>query len=142
MQDILKQLARKGFASLGDVSVKIVCLDNGYGVETTVSGDRRYHCEGPLETIELAQQFALVQLESPRATQMIEPAPIAAETPVIKTELPRSKWNAGDLIADYKRKGIQRQAAYSQFVIDRQLRPEIDASEFFKYWDIIFTQIA
>ncbi len=39
------------------------------------------------------------------------------------------------LVADYKARGIERSAAYSQFVIDRALRPEMNAKEFFIIWD-------
>jgi hypothetical protein len=39
--------------------------------------------------------------------------------------------NAADLAADYKARGIDRQASYSFFVKDRGLKPEINSKEFF-----------
>ena len=43
--------------------------------------------------------------------------------------------NAADLAADYKARGIDRQASYSFFVKDRDLRPEINAKDFFAIFD-------
>ena len=45
--------------------------------------------------------------------------------------------NAADLAADYKARGIDRQATYSHFVSDRALKPEIDAKEFFAIFDVV-----
>jgi hypothetical protein len=45
--------------------------------------------------------------------------------------------NAADLAADYKARGINRQATYSMFVMDRALKPEISAKEFFAIFDIV-----
>jgi len=45
--------------------------------------------------------------------------------------------NAADLAADYKAKGIERQATYSQFVKDRALKPEMDAKDFYEIYDSV-----
>ena len=66
-EDDLKAM---GTASKGDVHVKIVHHNSGtgYGVETTVKGDRRHHTETPLKDLAEAQAFALKQLDNPRET--------------------------------------------------------------------------
>jgi len=48
----------------------------------------------------------------------------------------RRKVYAGKLASDYKARGIGRSRAWSEFVIDRRLSPEIDASEFYAHYDI------
>lgn len=40
-----------------------------------------------------------------------------------------------ELAGDYKFRGIERQAAYSAFIRDRNLKPGIDAKEFFAIYD-------
>lgn len=72
----MQQLERTGTAHKGDVSVKVVehPAGGGYGVETTVKGDRRYPTEDPMP-MEEALKFAVKQLDSPR------PAPTAKDGP-------------------------------------------------------------
>jgi hypothetical protein len=43
--------------------------------------------------------------------------------------------DAADLAADYKSRGMSRQRAWSQFVIDRGLRPGMDAKDFYAVYD-------
>jgi hypothetical protein len=45
--------------------------------------------------------------------------------------------SAADLAADYRARGIERQASYGQFVKDRNLRPEISAREFYAIFDAV-----
>lgn len=45
--------------------------------------------------------------------------------------------NVADLAADYKARGFDRQACYSQFVKDRNLKPELDAKEFQTIFDFV-----
>jgi hypothetical protein len=54
-----------------------------------------------------------------------------------ETSASRVHANAADLAADYKAKGIERQASYSQFVRDRDLKPEMDAKEFYAIYDSV-----
>jgi hypothetical protein len=67
-----------------------------------------------------AQREAQAQphLESPRA----EPVTWMAD-------------NAADLAADYKARGMERRRAWDQFVIDRGLKPEMPAREFYSIYD-------
>jgi len=69
-----RTLRRTGTAYRGKVSVKIVqhMSGEGYGVETTVAGDRRLPTEKPM-TLEQAQRFALEQLDSPRDAAKVNP---------------------------------------------------------------------
>lgn len=69
-----RTLRRTGTAYRGKVSVKIVqhMSGEGYGVETTVAGDRRLPTEQPM-TLEQAQRFALEQLDSPRDATKVNP---------------------------------------------------------------------
>lgn len=69
-----RTLRRTGTAYRGKVSVKIVqhMSGEGYGVETTVAGDRRLPTEKPM-TLEQAQRFALEQLDSPRDATKVNP---------------------------------------------------------------------
>ena len=71
------RLERTGTAYLPDTKtgVKIVKLDDGgFGVTTTVKGDRRPHVEEPLKTIEEARDFAMEQLKNPRPASEKEQA--------------------------------------------------------------------
>lgn len=71
------RLERTGTAYLPDTKtgVKIVELDDGgFGVTTTVKGDRRPHVEEPLKTIEEARDFAMEQLKNPRPASEKEQA--------------------------------------------------------------------
>lgn len=43
--------------------------------------------------------------------------------------------SASQLASFYKFRGIERQAAWSRFVIDRGLKPEIDAKDFYAEYD-------
>lgn len=65
----IRELKTTGVTKRGDVHVKIVPYDGGYGVETTVKGDRRYPTEEPV-TIERAVGVAMEQLVNPRPSQM------------------------------------------------------------------------
>ena len=47
----------------------------------------------------------------------------------------RLEASAESLAQDYKARGVERQASYSQFVIDRGLNPEMDAKEFMAIFD-------
>ena len=130
-------LKRMGVAQVGDVHVKIVPLleADGFGVETTVAGDRRYPRE-PGMTIEQAQAFALEQLRRPRPTQMIQPPPEPAQPSSPKDPAEKPYKNPGDLAAEYKRRGMDRNRAWDQFVIDTILSPRyrseaVNAREFF-----------
>ena len=46
--------------------------------------------------------------------------------------------NAADLAAHYKFQGMERTRAWSQFVIDRALKPEMDAKEFYAIFDSVY----
>jgi hypothetical protein len=138
----IRSLEVRGAADRGDVSVKIVPLltGEGFGVETTVAGDRRNPRE-PAMTMEEARRFALEQLQSPRPTQTPEmkPKPEAEEKKPSPTPV-RPYRNPGDLAADYKRQGIPKQRAWDQFIIDTVLSPkfrseQVDAREFFQAYD-------
>jgi hypothetical protein len=45
------------------------------------------------------------------------------------------QFSDSQLAGDYKSRGIDRQSSYSHFVRDRNLKPSIDAAEFFKIYD-------
>jgi hypothetical protein len=45
--------------------------------------------------------------------------------------------NAADLAADYKARGMGKYRAWDQFVIDRALRPEIDARSFYGVYESV-----
>lgn len=47
----------------------------------------------------------------------------------------RATTNAADLIADYKFHGIDKQVAWGKFVIDRLLRPEMNAKDFYALYE-------
>lgn len=133
-------LKRAGVAQVGNVHVKIVPLleAEGFGVETTVAGDRRYPRE-PGMTLEQARVFALEQLRRPRPTQMVQPPPEPAqpEKPDAQGRPAEKPYkNPGDLAAEYKRRGMDRNRAWDQFVIDTILTPRyrseaVNAREFF-----------
>ncbi len=50
-----------------------------------------------------------------------------------------------ELAGDYRARGLERQSAYSAFVIDRSLRPEMDSREFLELFDAasprLFTEL-
>lgn len=137
-----RSLEMRGVADRGNITVKIVPLltGDGFGVETTVAGDRRNPRE-PSMTLEEARKHALEQLANPRPTQMDEgkKKPEAEEKKPAPTP-GRSYKNPGDLAADYKRQGISRNRAWDQFIIDTKLSPRfrseaVDAKEFFEAYD-------
>jgi hypothetical protein len=43
--------------------------------------------------------------------------------------------DATELIMDYKNRGLSKFKAWDQFIIDRNLRPEMDAKEFYALYD-------
>lgn len=45
--------------------------------------------------------------------------------------------NAADLAADYKARGMDRYRAWDQFVIDRALRPDMDARDFYLVYEAV-----
>lgn len=57
----------------------------------------------------------------------------------------RARADARELASDYRARGVERQSAYSAFVIDRGLRPEMDARPFLELFDAavprLFTEI-
>jgi hypothetical protein len=52
-----------------------------------------------------------------------------------KKQLGQSQYTPEQLAADYKARGVDRQAAYSKFIQDMALSPGMDAKEFFKIFD-------
>jgi hypothetical protein len=68
--------------------------------------------------------------EQPKAT---EPETSEVKGPVYTGD--RGKASVGSLASDYKARGLGRSRSWSQFVIDRSLKPEMNAKEFYKYWD-------
>lgn len=49
----------------------------------------------------------------------------------------RTTANAADLAADYKFRRMEKFLAWDNFVIDRQLKPEMDAKEFYALFDSV-----
>ncbi|MBO8161344.1 MAG: hypothetical protein H0Z24_06870 [Thermosipho sp. (in: Bacteria)] len=45
--------------------------------------------------------------------------------------------NVGDLIADYKARGFNKYKAWDMYIKDKQLKPEIDAKEFYKLYETV-----
>jgi hypothetical protein len=137
-----RSLEMRGAADRGDVSVKIVqhISGEGFGVETTVAGDRRYPRE-PSMTLEEARKHALEQLANPRPTQMDEGKKKPEAEEKKPAPMPGKPYkNPGDLAADYKRQGLTRQRAWDQYIIDTKLSPkfrseEVDAKEFYQAYD-------
>lgn len=88
----LRRIQNFGTADQGDVSVKVVSVGNrgdGFGVETTVNGDRRYPTEPPM-TLEEAQQFARKQLDNPRTAVKPTPPPAPIEPAATSATKPPS----------------------------------------------------
>ncbi len=68
---------------------------------------------------------------------MTKEAARAGEKPDVTIHESRLNANAADLAADYKARGIETNAAYSQFVRDRALKPEMDAKEFINIYNSV-----
>lgn len=138
LEAIERSLRLRGMAYHGDVTVKIVhhMTGDGYGVETTVKGDRRLPVEDPMP-IEEAIHLALAQIVHPRASyEYVAPSPVIPSPPLIT----RPYRSAGDLADEYKRRGLSRARAWDQFVIDTILQPvcrseTLDAREFYLAFD-------
>jgi len=136
-QEGLEHIKRTGTAQRGDVSVCIVrhLSGEGYAVETTVGGDRRYPTEAPM-SIEEAQTFALGQLSNPRAAH--EPQP---EEPAIESgKSAKRKRVTGppspyELAEHFKAQGIGRQVSWSYFVKAMDLKPGMDVADWQKIYD-------
>ena len=128
----------RGAASYKNVSVKIVSWGDGFGVETTVDGDRRLPVEEPMPLPE-AQNLAFAQLIEPRATYSYEPSPTKLPHNLNpKSTVPQRPYKSvGDLIDLYKHQGLDRYKAWDQYIIDTILQPRfrtepVDAKTFYK----------
>ena len=53
----------------------------------------------------------------------------------ISSPINRAKVAISLLAADYKSRGLDRHQAWDAFLIDRSLKPEIDAKQFYKIYD-------
>jgi len=104
------------------------------------SGDRGYHILSPTKTdpgrvVRVWDKSGNVELlKSYEQPEPITETKAKPEPQRVKT---RYELNAADLAADYKAQGIERQSSYSQFVKDRDLKPEMDAGDFFKIYDSV-----
>lgn len=136
-----KSLRRSGayYDPSSKISVKIVehQRGDGYAVETTVDGDRRLPVEAPMP-LEEARRLALAQLVAPRARFEYTPSKNDHKPSPKPTTLPI--YSPGFLIIDYKRKGLDKQGAWNQFVRDTILQPiyrseNLDARDFFHLYD-------
>ena len=131
-----RSIKMRGAAAYQNISVKIVPNGDGFGVETTVDGDRRYPVEEPMPLPE-AQKLAMAQLIEPRAQYQYTP-----ETkPVSKTQSQStSRYKPlGDLLHEYKHQGLDKYSAWDQYIKDtilsnRYQTETVDAKEFYKYY--------
>jgi len=133
----LRDLKRRGVASNTEngVSVKIVPMghhDEGFGVETTVAGDRRYPTEDPMPLQE-AQRLALAQLLEPRASYKYVPTPEASKPTPRADSLPYI--TLSDLMDRYRRRGMDAHAAWNEYIKNtillKSIRTEVvDAKDF------------
>ena len=100
----------------------------------------------PGEQLAVAELNVLRKLVRQVETEAKPPEVIAPEPPAVKTEVKapeapvekpveRLTANAADLAADYKARGMDSRRAWSQFVIDRALKPEMDAKDFYKIYE-------
>lgn len=136
LQRAERSIKMRGVAEYQGVHVKIVPNGDGFGVETTVAGDRRYPVENPMPLVE-AQALALCQLVSPRDAVSYVPQTVPALS-VPKSRMPYMA--PGDLISQYKRQGLDKHAAWKSFIVDTILQPRfrsesLDANDFFNYFD-------
>ena len=136
-----KELRRRGafYDPTTKIGVKIVSHfgGDGFAVETTVAGDRRLPVEDPIPREE-AIRLALAQLLDPRAHYEYVPTKEDHRPSPKATTLPF--WSPGSLIMEYKRNGLDRQAAWSKFIRDTLLQPayrseNLDARDFFHLYD-------
>lgn len=136
-----KSLHRSGtyYDPVSRISVKIVQHQSGdgYAVETTVNGDRRLPVEDPMP-LEEARRLALAQLVDPRERFEYTPSKNDHMPSPKPTTLP--SYSPGLLIIEYKRKGLGRQEAWSQFIRDTILQPtcrseNLNARDFFHLYD-------
>lgn len=104
--------------------------------------------ESPLNSLEEAQSrvLELAADANLRDSMWGEPAEEVTESPVPSepeervaiTEPPNlHDANPADLAADYKARGMDRFRAWDQFIIDRNLEPEMDAQGFYAIYDVI-----
>jgi len=87
------------------------------------------------------REFYGIRDKVDRGVMTVEDARAGKKLPAETVSQPRLTANAADLAADYKARGIERQASYSQFVKDRALKPEMDAKEFFKIYDRVTPEV-
>lgn len=113
-----------------------------YNVEVIVGGKRQNLLETPVSMPEA--QRAAAKHVADGFPEIAQPAPLAprpmgtaAQTPTQAepTAINRMKVNAADLAADYKARGLDRARAWDQFIIDRSLRPEMNAKDFYAIFD-------
>lgn len=128
-----RSLRMRGVATHEKIHVKIVSNGDGYGVETAVSGDRRYPVEDPMP-IEEAIRLALCQLVEPRAQYEYVPSKNDEKKSPARSHLPYVA--LGDLMARHRASGKDKQAAWAAYIKDTILMPScrtetMDAKEFF-----------
>ena len=143
LQRAERAIARSGtyYDPDSKIAVKIVAHGNDYGVETTVNGDRRLPIEPPMPLAE-AQRFALAQLLQPRATNVdyeyVRTRNDSKPSTPISTRPYKSLSN---VLADYKRQGLDQQSAWSRYITDTILLPRfktetVDSTKkFFKLYN-------
>ena len=120
------------------IGAKIVEHGDGFGVETTVDGDRRLPVEEPLP-LEEAIRLAVAQLMEPRSRYEYVPSKDDSKPSPSRDSLPYR--SVGDLAVMYREHGLDRQAAWKQYICDTVLQricksETVDAREFFAMYDL------
>ncbi|HOO11514.1 MAG TPA: strawberry notch family protein [Bacillota bacterium] len=84
------------------------------------------------EAINRAIDYLIHGKPAEKATETKKPMPEEREKPPRIKETNRLTLPVEKLAADYKARGMDKYRAWDQFIIDRALKPEIDAREFYQ----------
>ena len=87
------------------------------------------------EAINRAIDYLIHGKPAEKATETKKPMPEEREKPPRIKETNRLTLPVEKLAADYKARGMDKYRAWDQFIIDRALKPEIDASEFYQIFE-------
>ena len=110
-----------------------------YNIDITEDGQRSVLLNKDIadhdEAINRAIDYLIHGKPAEKATETKKPMPEEREKPPRIKETNRLTLPVEKLAADYKARGMDKYRAWDQFIIDRALKPEIDAREFYQIFE-------
>ncbi len=92
--------------------------------------------EGKAVPAEVLKDYPELQSRQPKLEKE-QPKADKPQNVTVKTRVDRLTASVYDLIADYKYQGLDNKTAWSKFIIDRDLKPGMDAIDFYNIWKTV-----